>query len=72
MTDPLLCNIDKFRYQFLGTVSKNEIAVTFCVDIQKLMYIIKTWERNRFQNKTIQGEEKWERTMSIWKYQNRS
>ena len=41
MTDPLLCNIDKFRYQFLEPV-QNEIAVTFCVDIQKLMYIIKT------------------------------
>lgn len=72
MDRPAFVQYRQILILIFGTVSKNEIAVTFCVDIQKLMYIIKRRNGTGSKTKIIQGEEKWERTMSIWKYQNRS
>lgn len=42
MDRPAFVQYRQILILIFGTVSKNEIEVTFCVDIQKLMYIIKT------------------------------
>lgn len=42
MDRPAFVQYRQILILIFGTVSKNEIAVTFCVDIQKLMYIIET------------------------------